>query len=198
MRKKISLEKILSKFIDQEVDWEAHLRELRQKGISGDELRRRVGFCISMCLGKDIDTSKKVSTLTRANKWPGYREEEWEEKLVELEDTYSRIIDTSLKLKDIQYYSPADIKREPLTAQLYNWFILNQDMQEDQVISIIQLYGEHVLSAFLNDTKQRSNQSSMQFLFSLHRWLNEQDINPITVKQMELESIQNTPWQIKN
>ncbi len=186
--RKPSLEKILKRLVDGEIDWELHLKDLRQKGMSGEVLRKRVGFCIYCAREKKLDTTQKVSALTRASNWPGYTDKNWSCELVDAENFFLELNSTIPELRKIKYYSREDLHREiePLNAMNS---LSEIGFSKDEAETVTILYGSRLINSFFDDTRIRKNLSLYQLLFSLRNWYVINSINPVRVKERDYEFI---------
>jgi hypothetical protein len=182
----LSLEKHLKYWVDPEIDWGKHIRNLRAKGVSGDELRKRVGFCIATCRQRQLDMLQKVGSLTSGDKWAGYNEKEWNLLVDKLEVELKTIVNTQKILGRIPYIPQDNISSEAYTLQAYSSLMKQWDISELQAATAVSLYGANIIEAFLSNYQNKKNTRGLpNFVYYLHKWFKDCSIDPSIAKEKE-------------
>lgn len=176
------------RLVDRNIAWSDYLKELRQKGIHGDVLRKRVGFCIYVARERNLDITQKVSALTRAFNWPGYGDNNWEKELEDAEVFFVYIEDLIRDLKKQEFLTKDSLHREVSTIiAMENLSSIGLSEKESEIVTM--LFGSYIINGFFNETEYKKESNIYQFLYALSIWLRQNDIDPIRVKRKEVEDL---------
>jgi len=176
--------------VDPNINWDRHLSTLRAKGIAGEELRKRVGYCIVMCNNQDLDIHRKIGVLVSGDKWSSYNEESWNEYLDTIEEKLKEINSLSTKLIHIPYISPEDIAKEANTSSIFRWIKEKYSLTDEEASVIVSLYGENIISQFCRENQYTRLKGKFAFLIGLKDWYEEKSLDPIKVKEYESKNLQ--------
>lgn len=176
--------------VDPDINWEKYLSILRTKGISGEELRKRVGYCIVICSKQELDIHKKIGVLLSGDKWHSYDEDQWNLYLDEIENKLKEINSLNSKLIHIPYIIPEQIPKESNTFGIFNWIKEKYSLTDTEASTIVSLYGENLISQFCRENQNIRLKGKFAFLISLKDWYERKSLDPIKVKEYESKNMQ--------
>ena len=176
--------------VDEKIDWAKHVSTLRSRGITGDELRKRVGYCIAINSQQKLDIHRKIGVLLSGDKWSSYNEELWNEYLDDIENKIKDINALHLQLLHIPYIPPNKITLEANTLGIYNWIIKSYHLSPAETKIIVSLYGESLLSQFCRNNGNVNVSGKFPFLIKLKEWYDKKSLNPVKVKEFESKNLQ--------